>query len=104
MGLQDVTYAIGYTAWLDLTGPGVSKGSALEELRIHLGVERAHTVAVGDGTNDIDMLRWAARSAAMGNAPDHLKEIADEVLGLAEDDAVVALLVELADPARLALL
>ena len=25
--------AIGYTAWLDLTGPGVSKGSALEELR-----------------------------------------------------------------------
>lgn len=104
MGLQDVTYAIGYTAWLDLTGPGVSKGSALEELRVQLDVSPAHTVAVGDGTNDIDMLRWAARSAAMANAPESLKAVADEVLGLVEDDAVVPLLSELADPARLAVL
>ena len=104
MGLQDVTYAIGYTAWLDLTGPGVSKGSALEELRVHLDVESANTVAIGDGTNDIEMLRWAARSAAMGNAPANVQAVADEVLGFVEDDAVVALLSELADPARLAVL
>lgn len=104
MGLQDVTYAIGYTAWLDLTGPGVSKGSALEELREHLGVDPEHTVAVGDGTNDIDMLRWAARSAAMGNAPDNVKAVAGEVLGLVADDALVPLLAELADPSRLAVL
>ncbi|MCR6712066.1 MAG: HAD family hydrolase [Demequina sp.] len=104
MGLQDVTYAIGYTAWLDLTGPGVSKGSALEELRVQLGVDAAHTVAVGDGTNDVEMLRWAARSAAMGNAPEKLKAVADEVLGLVADDAVVPFLAQLADPTRLALL
>ena len=59
MGLQDVTYAIGYTAWLDLTGPGVSKGSALEELRVQLGVDAAHTVAVGDGTNDVWLIAGA---------------------------------------------
>jgi len=104
MGLQDVTYAIGYTAWLDLTGPGVSKGSALEELRVHLDVDSANTVAIGDGTNDIEMLRWAARSAAMGNAPANVQAVADEVLGFVEDDAVVPLLAELADPARLAIL
>jgi len=104
MGLQDVTYAIGYTAWLDLTGPGVSKGSALEELRVNLGVEAAHTVAVGDGTNDIDMLRWAARSAAMGNAPDNVKAVAGEVLGVVADDGVVPLLADLVDPSRLAIL
>jgi len=104
MGLQDVTYAIGYTAWLDLTGPGVSKGSALEELRVHLDVDSANTVAIGDGTNDIEMLRWAARSAAMGNAPANVRAVADEVLGFVEDDAVVPLLAELADPARLAIL
>jgi len=103
MGLQDVTYAIGYTAWLDLTGPGVSKGSALEELRVHLDVDSANTVAIGDGTNDIEMLRWAARSAAMGNAPANVQAVADEVLGFVEDDAVVPLLAELADPARLAI-
>ncbi len=104
MGLQDVTYSIGYTAWLDLTGPGVSKGSALEELRVHLDVNAAHTVAVGDGANDLDMLRWAARSAAMGNAPEAVKAVAGQVLGLVEDDALVPLLEELADPARLAVL
>lgn len=104
MGLQDVTYAIGYTAWLDLTGPGVSKGSALEELRVHLDVDPLHTVAVGDGTNDVDMLRWAARSAAMGNAPDRVKAVADEVLGTVDDDGLVALLDQLVDPARLAVL
>ena len=104
MGLQDVTYAIGYTAWLDLTGPGVSKGSALEELRVHLDVGAAHTVAVGDGTNDVEMLRWAATSAAMGNAPDRVKAIADEVLGEVAEDGVVPLLSRLVDPARLAVL
>jgi hydroxymethylpyrimidine pyrophosphatase-like HAD family hydrolase len=104
MGLQDVTYAIGYTAWLDLTGPGVSKGSALEELRVHLDVNPAHTVAVGDGTNDVEMLKWAARSAAMGNAPDRVKSVADEVLGMVDEDGLVPLLNELVDPARLAIL
>lgn len=104
MGLQDVTYAIGYTAWLDLTGPGVSKGSALEVLRDKLGVDPGHTVAVGDGTNDVDMLQWAARSAAMENAPQRLKDVADEVLGLAQDDGLVPYLAQLVDPARLAVL
>ena len=103
MGLQDVTYAIGYTAWLDLTGPGVSKASALEALRLQLGVDAGHTVAVGDGTNDVDMLRWAASSAAMANAPQNVQDAADEVLGLAEDDGVVPFLARLADPARLVL-
>jgi len=104
MGLQDVTYAIGYTAWLDLTGPGVSKGAALEQLRVQLDVDPAHTVAVGDGTNDVGMLRWAARSAAMGNAPAPVQAVADEVLGVVADDAVVPFLAELVDPARLAIL
>ncbi len=103
MGLQDVTYAIGYTAWLDITPPGVNKATALEELRIQLGVDPAHTVAVGDGTNDVEMLRWAARSAAMGNAPQRVKDVADEVIGSVADDAVVELLARLVDPARLAL-
>lgn len=103
MGLQDVTYAIGYTAWLDLTGPGVSKASALEVLREQLGVDPRHTVAVGDGTNDIEMLRWAARAAAMANAPEKVRDVADEVLGVVEDDGVVPFLAQLVDPARLAL-
>ena len=36
-------------------------------------------MAIGDGHNDIDMLRWAARGVAMGNADDLVKSAADEV-------------------------
>lgn len=104
VGLNDVTYAVGYSAWLDLTPPGVSKASALENLRKHLDVEPAHTVAVGDGNNDIEMLKWAAHSAAMGNAPIRVQEVADVVLGSVEEDGVLALLTLLIDPDRLAVL
>ena len=34
-----------------------------------LGVAPHRTLAVGDGSNDIEMLRWAARGVAMGHAP-----------------------------------
>lgn len=102
IGLNDVTYAVGYSAWLDLTPPGVSKASALETLRRNLGVYPDHTVAVGDGNNDIEMLRWAGRSAAMGNAPDRVRAAAHEVLPSVEEDGVLSVLNRLIDPNRLA--
>ncbi|WP_062519425.1 HAD family hydrolase [Demequina silvatica] len=104
IGLNDVTYAVGWSAWLDLTPPGVSKASALETLRRQLGVYPDHTVAVGDGNNDIDMLEWAGHSAAMGTAPARVKEAADEVVGSVEEDGILTVLDRLIDPDRLAVL
>lgn len=104
IGLNDVTYAVGYSAWLDLTPPNVSKASALEALRRQLGVYPDHTVAVGDGNNDTEMLRWARHSAAMATAPENVREIADEVLGSVEDDGLLPLLERLIDPDRLAVM
>lgn len=92
VGLHQVSYAVGWSAWLDLTPGGVSKGSALEDLRRRLGVEPFATVAVGDGGNDVEMLRWAARGVAMGHAPEHVREAADEVTGTIADDGVVDVL------------
>lgn len=91
-GLHGVGYAVGWTAWLDLSPEGVSKASALELLRRRMGVEPADTVAVGDMRNDIEMLRWAARGVAMGNAPDEVKAVADEVTGDVVDDGLVPVL------------
>jgi hydroxymethylpyrimidine pyrophosphatase-like HAD family hydrolase len=92
IGLHGVSYAVGYTAWLDINPEGVSKGSALELLRRSLHVEPMDTVAVGDQRNDIEMLEWAARGVAMGNAPDEVKAIADEVTGHVEEDGLVPVL------------
>lgn len=100
IGLNDVTYAVGYSAWLDLTPPGVSKASALEKLRETLGVNPAHTVAVGDGNNDLDMFAWATSSFAMGNAPDRVRAAASATVKPVDEDGVLEVLLPLVDPAR----
>lgn len=92
IGLHGVEYAVGWSAWLDINPEGVSKAAALEGVRRRLGVEPMHTLAVGDQRNDLEMLRWAARGVAMGNAPDEVKEAADEVAGHVDDDGLVAVL------------
>lgn len=91
-GLNGVTYAIGWSAWLDIAAAGVTKASALEVLRASLDVDNALTVAVGDGTNDIEMLQWAGRGVAMGQALDVVKDAANEVAASVFDDGAAAIL------------
>ncbi len=91
-GLSGVTYAIGWSAWLDIAAAGVTKASALEVLRTSLEVDSALTVAIGDGSNDIEMLRWAGRGVAMGQAEADVKEAANEVTASVYDDGAVAIL------------
>lgn len=88
IGLQRVSYSIGWAAWLDIAPEGVSKASALEMVRESLGFHRSRLFAAGDGNNDIQMLEWAAqmgRGVAMGNAEDDIKAVANEVCGNVED-------------------
>jgi hydroxymethylpyrimidine pyrophosphatase-like HAD family hydrolase len=92
VGLHGVAYSVGWTAWLDLAPDGVTKASALEEVRLRLDVAAADTVAVGDGRNDVEMLRWAGRGVAMGNAPAEVRRAADEVTGPVSADGLADVL------------
>ncbi len=95
IGLHGVAYSVGWTAWLDLAPDGVTKASALEDVRSRLDVPRAATIAVGDGRNDVEMLQWAARGVAMGNAPAEVRAVADEVTGDVDDDGLADVLEDL---------
>lgn len=53
---------------LELTCPGVDKGTGLAELARIAGLDCAQTIAVGDADNDLPMLRAAGLGVAMGNA------------------------------------
>ncbi len=91
MGLHRVSYTVGWTAWLDIAPDGVNKATALERVREELGAPRRALVAVGDGRNDIDMLRWAAeagRGVAMGQAPHEVRQAASELTGSVVDDGL----------------
>ena len=92
IGLAGVTYSVGWTAWLDIAAAGVTKASALEHLRGRLDIEAHRTVAVGDGRNDIEMLTWAARGVAMGQAPEEVIAAANEVTHSVFDDGAAHVL------------
>jgi hydroxymethylpyrimidine pyrophosphatase-like HAD family hydrolase len=88
LGLHGTNYFVGYTAWLDLAPAGISKASGLSEVADRLGVARAEVLAIGDGRNDVEMLAWAGRGVAMGNAPLSVQEAADDVTETLERDGV----------------
>ncbi len=90
LGLDGTNYYIGYTAWLDLAPEGVSKASGLDVVCASLGLTAADVLAVGDGNNDTEMLQWAGRGVAMGQSPDSLKALADDVTGPVEEDGLAA--------------
>jgi Cof subfamily protein (haloacid dehalogenase superfamily) len=96
IGLASVSYAIGYTAWLDISPQGVTKASALEEQRSRLGIENGQVLVMGDGRNDIEMFEWAKNSGglafAMGQAPDEVKSAATDITSSVTDDGVATVL------------
>jgi Cof subfamily protein (haloacid dehalogenase superfamily) len=86
LGLHSIGYVVGWTAWLDLSPQGVHKASGLQHVADELGVEARDVLAIGDGRNDIEMLRWAGRGVAMGQAVQEVRDAADFVTDTVYDD------------------
>lgn len=86
LGLHGTDYVVGWTAWLDLSPVGVSKASGLQHVCDALGIGAADVLAIGDGRNDIEMLRWAGRGVAMGQAVEEVVAAADDVTATVHDE------------------
>ena len=86
LGLHGTNYVVGWTAWLDLAPVGVSKASGLQHVVDALGLAATDVLAIGDGRNDIEMLRWAGRGVAMGQAVPEVLAAADAVAASVYDD------------------
>ena len=72
----------------EVTLSGVTKASAIDVLCEYLGVDISDTVAIGDGSNDIGMIKRAGLGIAMGNASDEVKAAADRVTDSIENDGL----------------
>jgi hydroxymethylpyrimidine pyrophosphatase-like HAD family hydrolase len=64
--LVEVTYSGAYSL-LEMSAPGVTKGSTLALLCERWGVAPEEVVAFGDMPNDLPALTWAGRGYAMAN-------------------------------------
>ncbi|AZZ38577.1 HAD family hydrolase [Acidipropionibacterium jensenii] len=90
LGLHGVSYVIGWSAWLDITPRGVSKASALQALCDRRDIDPRQVLAIGDGHNDMEMLAWAGRGVAMGDAPESVQQVANAVTGTFDEGGTSA--------------
>ncbi|MGZ3680854.1 MAG: Cof-type HAD-IIB family hydrolase [Ktedonobacterales bacterium] len=68
------------------------KGQALSVLRDALNVPREAIIAMGDGENDVPLLREAGLSVAMANGAEGTRAIADRIAPSNDEDGVAVVL------------
>ncbi len=64
---------------LEFTAKNVNKGNGLSMLAELLKIDRENVMALGDGMNDVPMLKWAGMGVAMENAVAEAKLAADAI-------------------------
>ena len=82
-----------YRGWYaQLTAADADKANAAAFLANHIGVQREQTLAIGDHSNDITLLRWAGLGICMGDGHPEAQAAADHIAGAHfEDGAAIAL-------------
>ena len=78
--------------YLEIVNKRATKAQAIAFMGERLGVPAAESVAFGDNYNDLDMLRYAGYSVAMGNAPDDIKAECSIVTAANDEDGLAQVL------------
>lgn len=74
--------------FIEITKKGVDKGFGLEKTAQFLNVDIKDIICFGDAGNDISMFKHNCKKIAVDNAIPSIKDLADNVIGHVEDDAV----------------
>lgn len=77
-----------HPAFADCISKGRNKAKGIDSVCEYYGIPLSQTMAVGDGGNDIEMIRHAGIGVAMGNAADDVKAAADVVTTSVDEDGV----------------
>lgn len=78
----------------EINAPGVSKAEGLKVLCKRLGIELSECIAIGDSSNDEEMLACAGLKVAMANGSERVKAIADVVTDDCNNDGVARIIEE----------
>ena len=76
---QGVKFNSGAPCLLEAINPNYSKGNAVRFLANYYNVPLSQVLAVGDSTNDIDLITGEWHGVAVGDGREELKAVADEV-------------------------
>ena len=72
--------------FLELVPKGIDKAQSLAVLLKELGMSKDEMIAIGDGFNDLSMIKYAGMGVAMGNAQQIVKDNADFITLTNEED------------------
>ncbi len=96
---QEIYDTVTATGYVSHTRPGagpnleflhctLNKLNAVEEVLARLGVSYEETLAIGDSSSDLEIIKACGVGIAMGNAPAAIQEAADDVTGLNTEDGL----------------
>lgn len=77
---------------ISIVNSSVSKGNAIYGLCKYLKIDIKDAIAIGDGINDISMIKMVGFGVAMGNATVELKQNAKEVTSTNNENGVAKIL------------
>jgi len=83
-----LSMAISKPFFLEFTDNGIDKRHSLARLIAHLGIDASEVIAIGDGNNDLSMIRFAGLGISMANGSPEVRAAADHVTGSNMDDGV----------------
>lgn len=63
-----------------------NKATGIKDILTKINVKPEHILVMGDSFNDVPMFEYAGYAVAMKNAPDELKQMADDVTALTNDE------------------
>ena len=84
--IAEVTYW--HIGACDIVPKGISKLVGIREALKYWNIDMSETLAIGDGDNDVEMLKECAIGIAMGNSFDGVKEYADYVTDDIDEDGL----------------
>lgn len=81
--------------FVEVLAEGVTKAWGLEQLCVHLGVDRSEVVAFGDAPNDAELVAWAGLGVAVANAAPVTLAAADATTAAHTEEGVAIMIEQL---------
>ncbi len=73
---------------LEFSNHTLNKLNATDAILAKLGISYEETMAIGDSSSDVEIIKACGVGVAMGNAPDNIKALADDVTALNTEDGL----------------
>lgn len=85
---QDLSVCMSGPLYIEINAKSVNKGNGLNFLCKYIGIPIEDTIAFGDASNDLDLLKSAGYAVAMENGTSDIKKYADEIADTCDHDGL----------------